>query len=747
MSPQHFRPTTGGILAVVLAHAAALTIVCHYHYFAPPPTRQLWVWLELGLSVFFWLPARLYVFRVLASGYRAVEATEHRTFVAIPCVLGFVVARWWAGTFADTLWLHPVVVHEILDVVLAAAHAALLAAAYGGLVTALVLSDKFLGGGSQAVPSMPPDPIAAVPNDRPAGSLRGWLIFALLLGAANAFVVWYIGQEHVAYYWDYMVYWTRASDFAEVIRVAPETAWDRFRLSVRNDDYGLTPAVLPALFEAVFGDSRLAYILAIVNLYLAAVAVAGWWFVRRFAPTAPAALVVAVPAVVTFTSPIAWAPLLHGYLDIGGVAIATVALTLYLSHPVGRLRWHHILTLAALLALLALFRRWYTFFIVAFVLLAGLESVAAFARTYSRDGWRKAIRGLWAVGSIGFGFLLLIISFAEPWVERVLKTNYAADYTAYHTEEPFAVRAGHVLNNCGPGFLAAALAGLVVLVCFQTTRRPALFVAALYPIILTHFLRTQEFGPHHHYLLLPAYLLLPSLALTRVLTPAAPAVRWLSVSVVGGLGGLAAAVMFVPALVPWREPLRPVISGLDNTPIVRNDLPEFLRMVRYLGAATAADGGKVTLIGSSLTINVSMLYTADQSFREPLLPRERVLFCSEVDRVGGFPAALFQAEVVAVAAPLQTHLRESEQQAVVIATDSLLNHKDVGNAFEKLPASFHLDHGVTVYVYRRVRPVAANDFKAFCARLEAAHPDVPVFFQPPVGPGFDLTDWPQSEGR
>ena len=122
------------------------------------------------------------------------------------------------------------------------------------------------------------------------------------------------------------------------------------------------------------------------------------------------------------------------------------------------------------------------------------------------------------------------MSVAGGWVYRAAVTNYGADYAAYKNPYPLADRAWRVIDNCGPGTVAAALVGALVLLTYRDTRRAALLIVAMPPIMLLHFLQLQDFAPHHCYLFLPAFVLLPGLALARVLAAAPGWVRWLGVA-------------------------------------------------------------------------------------------------------------------------------------------------------------------------------------------------------------------------
>src|SRR6478672_7355553 len=112
-------------IALVLAHAVAVVAVSHSHYFCSPPSRQLWFWLELAIAAAVYWPARGLVRWVLAPAVAAVRPNERPVVVALPVILGGLTAAWWAGQWADNLWLHSPRVAAVLRVTLILSHAAI----------------------------------------------------------------------------------------------------------------------------------------------------------------------------------------------------------------------------------------------------------------------------------------------------------------------------------------------------------------------------------------------------------------------------------------------------------------------------------------------------------------------------------------------------------------------------------------------------------------------------------------------
>jgi hypothetical protein len=449
----------------------------------------------------------------------------------------------------------------------------------------------------------------------------------------------------------------------------------------------------------------------------------------------------AIPLLGILFAATVWVPLLRGYLDIGGAALATLVLLVYLNRPAGGLRWTDVLSLSILLAAMALFRRWYCFSVVAFLLLAGIDTGFATVRGWVRHGWREGIRRAGPLALVGFWLNILVGVFATPWVRRVLTTDYADAYFAYKNLGSFGERVWAVVNNYGSIIVAAYILAFAVLAACRETRRVAFVVGGMPPVMLWHMLRTQDPGLHHCYLFLPAIVLLPSLLAARWLGGRPAVIRRSVVGVLAAWGVAAMAVMFVPEARPLYRYLRPAVSRLYCPPMTRNDLPEFARMLRAADdAAASTRRGRVTIVASSPTINQTMFKAADRSLQRPLFAENRVLYTTEVDRVNGFPLAVFEADVVVVAWPPQTHLRPEEQQSIVLAAERIHSGTGFGRAFDRLPGEFNLEGGVTVSLYRRERPIEPTDLNEFVEQLRKDHPTCTELFTPPPGIG----KWPRE---
>src|SRR4029079_1580312 len=167
------------------------------------------------------------------------------------------------------------------------------------------------------------------------------------------------------------------------------------------------------------------------------------------------------------------------------------------------------------------------YFAVSFFLLAGADTGLEALRARSLSGWRGMLRAGAPTALAGVWALTLLFTAASPWVLRVLSANYADDLFAYQSLDPKWERFALVVDNCGPANAIVLLISIAALPTFRETRRIALVVGLMPPIMLWLMLKTSAPAPPHWYLFLPAYVLLPSLAFIVGLKNAAPILRGL----------------------------------------------------------------------------------------------------------------------------------------------------------------------------------------------------------------------------
>ncbi len=544
----------------------------------------------------------------------------------------------------------------------------------------------------------------------------------LIVATLDLFAVWFVGTEQTLYHADQVTYWSYSQNLSRLLLADPVAAMRAVGHSVANNDVNLLPALPVACVMALFGSSRLVYLLSVITIYGAATVAMLMVALRRFGLANPSWIV----ALVFLLTPTIWRPVFSGYLGIGGVALALAVLALVFPTIGSMASLRNMALAGAVVAALVLFRRWWGIWAVALcavVVVAVVWALVA-ARPLSSKKIRDMLKGPLVFGATTGGTMIV---FAAPIVVQRLTTDYADRFAAYGLDgwpQRLVATGGHF------GLLVAVLVvgSFIFLLGDRVNRRTAVQLALLMVITYTLMVSIQDHSPQHWYLYDPSILLLLGIALDR-LQRRWPVKRhaavWVPLIVVGVL--LTAAV-FVPGRLESKG-----LGLFPSDPIhprVRNDLAEVDRLLTYLDHRYQGGAGAVYVLASSGLLSDHVLGFANLSLGTDHPSVRGIVASAHVDRRDGFPRGLLFADAVVVTDPVQIHLRADEQRVVVEPASSFLNGTDIALAFVKLPVTFSLDGGVQAFIFERVRPTTVEDLEALSARLRRSYPKRPEIFAP-----------------
>jgi len=591
----------------------------------------------------------------------------------------------------------------------------------------------------------------------------GWIIACVLL--LN--VAWfdYVRHEHTLYSWDYDGYWAMCGQFEHYCLTATPVKFVRDVLgSIRDDEYTAEPVVPSAMTIALgqklhlFSFSRSAYIMANGNFYLVPALLLLIWLVSILQNNEFSLNINAIRpapwfagALIALLTPALWLPLFRGYPDGGGLVFCFLVMALFV-------RWHQKqrspiddavtwLAIAILLVGLVYFRRWYLYWILWFWIAAGMLCLwDAFERWRSGSRWPAALRRTIVLGVSAFVFATLMFVVSPHFVRELLSYNFADRYAAFRESKTLWQFLANTFSSPGIVFLLLFLGGLAYGFWIPHLRKLVVFQAIQFVGAVAQFGHTQDFGPHHRYLLLA--LMLPSA--TLFVAVGLQQFRWRLATCLIPVGVLATTLSFTS----WSEAvptaLRSLIGVVDGEPLTRSDLAEWLRLGKTMDTILLSHGdGRVYVLGASTTINSSALLSLDRSLNQHFMTPDFVDYSREIDKRDGFPVGLLHARYVIVASPIQAGINPAEQQIVVAPEREFLDGTGIAGAFEKLPYEFKLDAGVTyeldggikvdkthneveVYIYQKMRNITKQEVEQLSNALREAHPNRSYIYTPPA---------------
>ena len=547
-------------------------------------------------------------------------------------------------------------------------------------------------------------------------------VAAVLACAVVLFAAWFVAHERWIYFWDWSHYWRKTIDLAGRLHHDWLGAMRMVLRSVRHSEYGIAAVVPLAPATLLFGESRLVYILSIVVLYgLPAVGVLAFFTQRAFLRPVVASTLATAACIVTIgLLPQLWLPVFVGLPDIVGCIVIPLVWWL-VRGPVERASWSRIAGAGLALALLVLLRRWYAYWVVSLLVALAIDGA-----------WRArggaATAAAWCrVAGLGAVALATFLLFTGSLGLRMLQTDYGDLYSAYRSADPLHTAAVELVRDFGPFWLALAAGGAGLTLYQARTRALArlLLLQALATVVL--FTRTQNFGSHHYYLLIPQIAVFAG-ALAGALASIRHAA--LRATLCAGLGSILLLdflSVFVPGVQPALGPLAAAFASRVYYPMVRDDLDEVARLTRVLDALTRDGSEKIYVLSSSVVLNEEVprnAHLVDASLPD-LDPR--ILRTSHVDKRDGFPWRLEVANYVVLTAPVGYHLDPKDQRVIGIPARALANGTTIGRSFARLPDEFLLDGGTRVSIFKRNRDLAKEDLDAILAEFQVFYPDRPAF--------------------
>lgn len=557
---------------------------------------------------------------------------------------------------------------------------------------------------------------------------------------ANAFVAYFVKQEHYIYLWDYSGCWIQYLDISDLLAKHPITALHSIISSVRHNDYNFLAEFPLVPFDWLFGTGRLTYILAITNVFVVPSAFLIAFVAQRvrFAERSNSSWILAA-ATILMLHPL-WIPTLQGLPDAVGLVVIGGILLLHFAKPFDQQGWSYLLTTGFLLSLLVFLRRWYAYWVLAFFpALAISEGLAI----YQRHGvaWREYIALARKAIVIGLTLVITLFGFALPFALKAVTTDYSDIYSAYRSTDSVFEQGLSLIAYFGWTTFFGGILGLLWLATRKETRSKAILLLVQSLIAFLLFARTQDFAHHHFLLIFPAIALGLGVIVINVATRITRKL-WQCVALGTLLAVLLAgsSAVFVPKAAPISDRFGRLVPKVHWYPLVRNDFVALDNLLDRLDGLESQERGDIYVLASSAVLNDDVLRNYCVLRPRPRSFCDRISLVNHVDRRDGFPRQFLQAVYVVVASPIQYHLRPDDQRVIGVLATELLEGHGIGKSFERLSGEFALGkgtcvwpgewrpdcysaNGVTVWVYARVRPFETADLDALAAEFAGFYPE------------------------
>lgn len=514
------------------------------------------------------------------------------------------------------------------------------------------------------------------------------LLLIFTFAAVNLAAILYIKCGKNIYFWDDATYWDIARTLAK--RDVNTDFWKDIYNSVASQDYNYTAGVISSFYVRLFGESRLVYVLGLVNTYLIPSYIMVYLLAKKLSKAPLFATAVAVAA-----CPVALFLTLNGFVDIGGLFICLLCYSLYYSKN-GRHKLLYAVFIGLLLVLLMVWRRWYAFFSVSFI-------TAMLADCLLNDGKKAPV--LVTAATAG---LFLLFCFGEFLFEKLLQ-NYGDLYSGYK----FALSVDFKLLTRYFGILlfAALLIGSVAAMVKKGEKR-TLFMWIQMGVCFIMFVLTQTHGQQHLLLYTPSVIML-----CIILTD------YISSKYAFAAAAVFAALQTISPCLPRTQPQSiseirhyAIIPDFSLLPKTRTDTEEILELKNTLDTVVE-DGKTLGVLASSFVLNEDVLKNVQASLGKNAGRENYIVSLPQVDSRDRDMNAFYNVNYILAAFPAQTHLADGNQTVVTEAVKSFEAYADFATAYEEMPEYETVLDGMTVKLYKRTKMVPDSAMKEFEARL------------------------------
>ncbi len=564
--------------------------------------------------------------------------------------------------------------------------------------------------------------------------IDGFFLFLLVLATVVLTSI-YVSSERTFYWWDYAGYNTATVNTANLFRDSPTQAWREVIQSLSKEKNLLISLPLVP-FILLFGESRLSYILGVSLIYLLPF--------RLLLGAISAKLIPVYPRTVFWSTvwlslliPMSWIPTLRGYLDTGGCVFVALAILVYLQ-DVKLKSWWQIPLIGCFLAAAILFRRHFAYSAIAFLGAATLQVFSEFiVLKYRRDRampcpkdrdtavpfpyvdcpkdrdtavpfpYRYLLESgvkLGLIAATSFAILMLV---AGDFTRSAVTVDYRNLYAAWSL--PVNDILTRYADFYGLGtWLLVAIGFSAGMLTRRLVSEAAIFIVLFGILSLVEWLLVLRYGYLHYTIhVTPIALLgLSAFFWTTWLTLRGK-IRYLML----GAAGLYLVVNATVGLIPVKVDLSKLFVA-NFGPLVRSDYGEVVKLVEFL-RKIAPNEEPIYIAGASNSFNANILRQANRKLNPPSgWWKLNVIGRPQIDSRDTYPLPeLLMSQYAVVAVPFQQVLlsdeqvlQSHEQDVVKVVYDAFTQNWEISRDFQLLPEQFKLENGVTVSIYRRIRP-------------------------------------------
>lgn len=515
---------------------------------------------------------------------------------------------------------------------------------------------------------------------------KTFIVFIIIAIILNLLAIIYSSSCREIYYWSNADYWNMARNIAN--GGLGTDIWSTVYNSVLASEFNYIPSLLSAVFIRLFGQTRLVFILSLVNLYLFPSIIAIYFLAKKLGKAPLITTLITI-----FLTPVTIYLALTGFTEIGGFMICLICYCLYFTYPNQAQSFLKHIIIGVLMALLIIWNNWYVFFCASFV-----TAMIADVILFKKKWYCPVISLLTALALVSFFF--------EGFIFNRLIESYGNATFDFNPGDNLRL----ITRYLGLVFLVcAAISSGIIFIKKKNTAPIFIWIQIL--VCYLSFTAVSTHGQGHLLMYMPSVIVLIILMI-KYITKEQMLIAVIVLSLIHAVN------IFLPRTQPnsiSQIKSFALFPNFSMRPVKRDSAYDILTLKTNLDNIVP-EGQYLGILSYSDILNSEMLKNAEPSLN---IEQRRVDYIAntmpyfDLNDINISP--LCNANYMLVAFPAQT-IRD-DQKILEAAVDSFANWTDIATAYEELYEYETVIDDISIKLFHRVRTVSEYEQALFINKL------------------------------
>lgn len=527
--------------------------------------------------------------------------------------------------------------------------------------------------------------------------------------------IFYLKNENTIKTWDRSCYWTtliRQRGYINTEGIKDNIM--RIYNSINYDDYNLLPSTILMPVYLLLDNSYLSYIMSVVLLYLIPLMIVAYLLFKKKCDKTSLISCILFMVPILFSVQLHY-PIMSGYLDIVGVLLAFSIIYNNYGYDFKKLDLKKNIISAVLICVLAVIRRYYLFFVVGYF--GALFITYLVNDVILKKEFKTFLTRIKNIAILGFTFTIPIVILFYKMIYRIVANNYSFMYSAY-ADGGWIVTFKYLFGYLGIITLIMFIGGIVISILkHKNEKKINDFIVLLTGLIaLFLFLRTQNMGCQHVYILLPTFLYFITtftVEIYQLLNKKILKIIYVVVIIL---------LIILNFFMQFSSNTYPIFTNI-KTPYKDKYRQNIRETMEFINENVYETNSKIYIVASGHIYN-------SETFKNYDLPDmskyDNYVNVPNVDLRDGFSTELFEAEYLMTITPAEYHLNPKDQQVVGIVFDAVEGGilDDVyENVFTKQVEE------ITIKIYKKINDYSIDNMRYFIDKFDESYSDHPELFK------------------